>query len=250
MDYTDVNDDMAIAKPPYRVVACLAVHGRLPLLRHTIQRLYKVNGCYRVICAGSSVMEKRLCDELGAIYVPADNKPLARKWNKAFQKAREYKPNAVLFVGSSDWISWDWLHILRLYVEYHHFVGVQGCHFLDIGKTMRLVNWKGYGEERKESIGIGRLLSAKLMDALNWQPFDNRLDNSMDSSMKKRVEAAGFKEYIYPGMTGIKAVSISTDQWPNKHKFEDHWTNKLPSEKIEDVDGFLKDFPEAYQIFK
>lgn len=249
MDFTESNDDLAIAKPPYKVVACLAVHGRLPLLRYTIERLYKVNGCHKVICSGSDIMEKRLCQELGAVYVSAKNKPLARKWNKAFQKAREYKPDAVLFVGSSDWISWDWLHILRLYVEHHHFVGVPGCHFLDIGQTMRLVNWKGYGEQRKESIGIGRLLSAKLMDALDWEPFDNRLDNSMDGSMKHRAESRGFKEYIYTG-TGIKALSISTDRWPNKHKFEQHWSNELPSEKIADVEGFLKDFPEAYQIFK
>lgn len=249
MDYTDTNDDLALPKPPFRVVACLAVNGRLPLLRQTISRLYKINGCFKVICSGSSILEKRLCEELGAVYVQSENKPLAQKWNKAFMKAKEYHADAVLFVGSSDWISWDWLHILRLYVQHHDFVGVPGCHFLDIGKEMRLVNWPGYGEERKESIGIGRLLSAKLMDALDWQPLENKLDHSMDGSMKRRAESKGFKEYIYTG-TGIKALSISTDQWDNKHKFDDHWTNKLPSEKIADVEGFLKEFPEAYQIFK
>lgn len=244
----EINDDYGNATRPYRVVACLAVQGRIPLLKHTIERLYKKNGCYKVICAGDGMEEKRLCESLGAVWAPHGNKPLGAKWNRAFMAAKPFKPDAVLFVGSSDWISSDWIPTLRPYVEEYHFVGVPGCHFLDIAESMRLVDWKGYGEERKESIGIGRMISAKVMDSLEWRPFEEASDHSMDSSMKKRVEKAGGIEFMYNG--AITALSISTNKWPNKHNFEEHWTNKLPSEKIADVDGFLKDFPEAYQIFK
>lgn len=252
MDYMDANDDLCGAVRPFKVVACLAVHGRLPLLEHTIRRLYQKNGCYKVVCSGDGVGEKRLCESLGAVFVPYRNKPLAAKWNAAFVKARQYHPDAVLYVGSSDWISDGWIPTLKPYVEQYNFVGVPGCSFLDIGMTMRAVNWKGYGEERKESIGIGRMLSSKLMEAINWQPFEGKLDSSMDGSMKRRAEAAGFKEFMFAGK--IKALSISSNRWPpaeqNKHKFEDHYSNKMPSEKILDVDEFLEDFPEAYQIFK
>jgi hypothetical protein len=47
----------------------------------------------------------------------------------------------------------------------------------------------------------------------------------------------------------IKSVSISTDLWENKHRFEDHWTNRLPSDKIENVHEWIENnFPEVNKV--
>jgi hypothetical protein len=43
--------------------------------------------------------------------------------------------------------------------------------------------------------------------------------------------------------SGAKALSISTDIWQNKHRFMDHWSNRLPSEKI-DSEPLINLFPE------
>lgn len=243
------NDDYAGAQKPYTVVACLPVFGRIPLLKQTIKRLYQKNGCYRVICAGDGPAEKKVCEKLGAVWVHAKNKPLGAKWNKAFLKAKEYNPDAVLYVGSSDWLSENWIPTMRPYVEQHGITGVPGNHYLDIGPKMRLVYWPGYiGERANESIGIGRMLSAKLLNLIGWKPFDDIKDNGLDGSMKEICAKLGYHDFFVK--EDIKAVSISTSKWPNKHKFEEHYSNKLPSEKIADVDGFLKEFPEAYLVFK
>lgn len=247
----DPNDDLASASAPYKVVAALPVHGRLPLLKHTIERLYKKNGCSKVICAGDEPEAKKLCEKLGAIWVNAANKPLGQKWNAAFLKAKEYSPDAVLYVGSSDWLSDNWIDAMRRYVEEYGITGVPGCHFGDIKKSgqIRIVYWPGYvGERANESIGIGRMLSKKLLDLIDWQPFDPEKDRSMDASMKAKCAKFGYHDFFVK--EDVKAMSISTDQWGNMHQFDQHWNNELPSQKIEDVDGFLKDFPEAYKIFK
>lgn len=256
--HMDPNDDLATAQKPYKVVACLPVYGRLPLLRQTISRLYKKNGIHKVICSGDGVAERELCEELGAVWVPHQNKPLGAKWNVAFRKAMEFNPDAVLYVGSSDFISDNWVPVMRTYVEQHGFVGVPGCHFLDICvEGLRCCYWPGYKHTRyhrdrgDETIGIGRMISGTLMDKIGWEPFDSRYDNSLDRSMKERLLKYGkVHDYMVQQPSVIQAVSISTDRWPNKHNFLQHYNNFLPSEFVPDAEAFAKEhFPEILNVF-
>lgn len=254
MSYDEVNDDLGMAQPPYRVVACLAVHGRLPLLEHTIRRLYKKNGCYKVVCSGDGIKEKELCKSLGARWTPRRNKPLGLKWNSSFEVAKDYNPDAVVFVGSSDWLSDDWFSVMRPHVEQHGFAGVPGCYLADVGERIRLCHWAGYKGYRKdradETIGVGRMLSRRLLQAIDWQPFDPYLDNSLDRSMKDKAAKFGFTDVMVHD-DRLKALSMSTDLWLNKHKFWMHWSDlpngsqMIPSTKIFDETWIERNFPEA-----
>jgi hypothetical protein len=38
---------------------------------------------------------------------------------------------------------------------------------------------------------------------------------------------------ILPNDGQIKLLSISTNKWDNKHKFQDHWTGALKSERCD-----------------
>jgi hypothetical protein len=252
MTIDEVNDDYGLAMKPFRVVACIAVLGRLPLLEHTIRRLYQKNGCVKVVCSGDQEEDKKLCESLGARWTQRRNKPLGLKWNSAFEVAKDYNPDAVLFVGSSDWLSDNWLTTMRPYVEEHGFAGVPGCYMADIGDTIRTINWKGYKtcrpERADETIGIGRMLSRRLIEAMDWQPFDPNLDNSLDWSMKVNAKKYGFTDYMVHD-DNIKALSISTNAWPNKHRFELHWNNTVPSDRV-DSETIIKEFPELTKVFK
>jgi hypothetical protein len=249
MQWNDVNDDLAIPKP-YRVIACMPVQGRLPLLKLTIERLYKRNGVYKVICSGDRSEDKELCESLGAVWVHHPNTPLGAKWNAAFQAAQAFNPDAVLYVGSSDWISDNWIKVMRPYIEKHKFAGTAGCYFMDFQEEVRCVFWPGYKATRfhldrsNETIGIGRMLSAELMDCLKWAPFNSLSNNSLDYSMKMNCKKFGIDDFMVPD--DIKALSISTNIWDNKHNFESHWGGKMPSEVITDIEGLP--FPEIKQL--
>lgn len=257
---SDADDDLGTYVKPFKVVACLAVHGRLPLLEQTITRLYQKNGCYKVICSGDGMEERKLCESLGAVWVHARNKPLGNKWNQSFLKAKDFNPDAVLYVGSSDWVCNDWFNLIRPYVEKHHFAGIPGCSLVDLGETIRTIHWpgyKGYRKEREdETIGSGRMLSRRLLDAMGWLPFDSGIGNSLDRSMKDRAKELGFDDFMIHDDRFI-SLSLSTSgkhQWPidqrNKHNFEQHWTGIIPSMPL-DSEPFLSSyFPEVYNIFK
>lgn len=249
MTLNEVNDDLALPVRPFRVVAVVPVHERLELLPYTIQRLIRRNGV-EVICVGDGLKEKAICIEAGARWVEHANKPLGAKWNAGFMAARALGPDAVLYVGSSDWLSSNWITTMKPYLDQHQMVGVPGMHLIDIGTQLRCCYWPGYNGSRKdETIGIGRMLSRKLLDKIDWQPFDSTKDSSLDRSMKDKAKAVGVSDY-HVNDDRIKCVSISTNRWVNLHKFEMHWSNLMPSTKIFDMTEILQEFPEANEVFK
>jgi len=234
-----------------KVVAVIACHGRIPLLKYTIERLLKKNKVSNVVCVGG-MSERRTCEDAGAIFVLHENRPLGRKWNAGFVKARELKPDALLFVGSSDWLSDNWLSETLPFVGEYDMIGKPDFYMLDIGDTLRTCWWEGYGkgEREDEPIGIGRIVSARIMDAFDWKPFDDNKDHSMDWQMFIRVQRAGGKMKLITGHH-IKSLSISTNRWANLHKFEDHWMNKVPSNSIRISPEWVDEiFPEHKLIFK
>ena len=237
-----------------KVVAVIPVHGRLPLLKLTIQRLIEKNGVSHVICAGNEKDAKQYALSVGCEWVDHNNKFLSDKWNATFRHAKYLNPDAILFVGSSDWLSDNWLDVMAPHLEDNAMVGVAGCNFADFTKkASRLVYWPGYAsgaggrakERANEPIGIGRLISAKYLDSVNWQPLECGLNKSIDWSMYQMILKHGGKIKMVEDNT-IHALSISCDLWPNKHQFEDHWGGLLPSIKFTFPDEFLdKHFPES-----
>lgn len=244
----------------YNVVAIIPVQGRLPLVQLTVERLILKNNIDRVVCVCSNDEDFAYMIECrrgncGIVVIRHDNKPLAAKWNAGFKEAQKYNPDACLFVGSSDWLSDNWVSSLLPLMDKYDMVGTPGCHFLDIKQNnkFRVVDWGGYlGERSTESIGIGRLLSARILNKLGWKPFTDSKDGSLDYDMFTRVKKSGGKTAMVKSPELI-SLSISTDQWGNKHNFEDHVKGELRRNSIHlnKVHEFLKNhFPEAYSIFK
>jgi hypothetical protein len=244
----DAHDDLATAKRPFRVIACMAVQGRHPLLELTIKRLYQKNDVYRVICTGDR-SDREVCERAGAVFIPFQNNPLGAKWNRAFQESEKFDPDACLFVGSSDWLSDNWIHKMKIHVERFDLAGKLDMYLLDIGDENRACYWPGYDKRRKnETIGIGRLLSRRMLDRIHFKPFEDRLNNSLDYSMQVSVmRLAGSLQVVKDD--SMKSLSISTNVWSNKHIFTQHYNGILKSEKITQVQEFINNnFPEANQL--
>jgi hypothetical protein len=231
------------------IVAPIPVNGRRPLLKITITRLQKAG--VKVICMGHDPEDKELCIKLGAEWIEISNDPLGAKWNAGFMAAKKYNPTGVLFVGSSDWVSDNYIQEAEDKLKEFDMVGKLGCHFIDVDDKIRLVNWTGYGKGPRsyEPIGIGRMLSNRFLDKINWQPFDKRLNSGLDWAMWLRAIISDASIGIFDA-DEIQFLSISTDKWENKHKFEDHWTGKLKSERITGKEqiAFLQSFPEIYDL--
>lgn len=233
-----------------RVIGILPVLGRRPLLTLTIQRLLEKNGCWKVICVGDDSDDEKVCRDAGAEWVRCGNSPLARKWNRGYHAAEMYDPDYYLYVGSSDWLSDNWIPAMIEQGKGADMIGMCSMYLFDHRPDFRrLCYWPGYnGVRAGETIGIGRLLSARIMERMMYSPFDGKLNNSLDWSMHNRVTMVEGK-IVAVEDESVMSLSISDARWPNKHKFEEHWDGRLPSEKIFNCEDWLrKFFPEALML--
>ena len=53
-----------------------------------------------------------IAEETGALFVQCQNLPLGFKWQRGMDIAREFDPDAILMLGSSDWVSDNWCEIM------------------------------------------------------------------------------------------------------------------------------------------
>lgn len=233
-----------------KTVAIIPVFGRLPLLKHTIERLLNKNKVDVVICVGATEDEEMVCVKAGAKFYFHENMPLGKKWNYGFQKAKLENPDVCLFVGSSDWLSDNWLPELLPYMTQFDMIGKPDFTMMDISETIRSVRWGGYVKERKdESIGIGRLISSRILDKMNWKPFIDDKNNSMDHAMYNKVSELG-GEIALTRDPNLVPLSLSTNRWINKHRFEDHWNNRIEGSNVRLENSELFEmFPEYKLIF-
>ena len=234
--------------------AIIPVKGRIPLLIHTISRLFNKNGVDAVVCVGDDEIDRIACESAGAVWVQHDNCPLGAKWNAGFVRAAEIGTENFLFVGSSDWLSDNWLIEMLPYLDDYDMVGKPDFYMLDIDtehRRFRACHWHGYTDPSRmsEPIGIGRLIRREALERINFQPFDHKLDRSLDWSMYNNIRLSGGKVKSVTNKPHLKSLSLSCDRWGNKHDFEAHYSNILPSEKIKLVGHLMNEFPESYQIF-
>ena len=210
-----------------KVIACIPCKGRLPLIKFTISRLLQKNGCSHVICAGDTPEEERVVRDNGGVFVYHCNSPLGSKWNSTFMRAREFNHDACVFVGSSDWLSDNWIQYITPLLSEYDMVGkvdfnmahFRGC--VEGDRDIQMANWGGYDKTSSrhgEAIGIGRMLGKDILEKIDYRPFDPSLDNSMDFSMLQKV--LFFKGKVKSlQCEDIQSLSISCDEWKNKHNF-------------------------------
>jgi hypothetical protein len=99
---------------------------------------------------------------------------------------------------------------------------------------------------KNEAIGIGRVLNKSFLELINYQPFDSRLDNSLDYSMWKKATDLQIKIGILPSTQEVSLLSISTNKWNNKHRFHEHLNGKLDSTLVSNE--LLINFTDIYNL--
>lgn len=240
-----------------KIISIIPVKGREPLVYHTVRRL--VNNGIDVIACGHTFSEKIVCEMAGANFIQVrDSIPLGKKWQLCLTESRKMKPDAILYMGSSDWVSNNWCEVLYKDLEDGYaMTGTKGIYFLDIQprNQKRMIWWGGYEKSRgDEPIGTGRLFSAKILDLMEWRLFDITKNSSIDHCHMLALKAmeemwAKGKLVHFNKSHDIASLSISTYRWPNKHNFDGE--SKYPTaHPVKDVEKLLSlHFKEALNLF-
>jgi hypothetical protein len=158
------------------------------------------------LSVGSEHQESlKLCRDFGINYCEYPNKPLGAKFNAGMLAMREFRPDYVTIMGSDDLLSTETFAKIWNYCEQGvEMVGFLDLYFFDL-LTGKLVYWPGYGNRgtkadsarKGEAIGLGRTLSARVLDKMSWQPWKSDIDMSLDWYMTQRLKVLRVKPKIF-----------------------------------------------------
>lgn len=228
-----------------KIITVIPVKGREILLNATIGRISRQ--VHKVICAGHTDSECEVCEEYGDFYYFKNTTTLGSKWQYIVNAARDYNPDAILIMGSASMISDNWIDELYPELEEYSMTGRPGIHYYHIGeKKNKLLYWSGYqGGRSIEPIGVGRLISAKFLDSVNWQIFDATIKTSLDYSTIQRIKWGGGTINVSDN-DSVSSIRISTDLWKNKNGFSK--IAQLPNSTMLDNFDVLDKFPEIKNL--
>ena len=205
-------------------------------------RLLKENSpleIYVILSGSEGAVSRKMVENHGFLYIEMPNEPLALKMNAPVLKAKELNVDYVLCLGSDDIISPELMRVYeREMGEDYDFIGVLDWYFYDT-ETKKALYWGGYREPYRKghTCGAGRVISKRLMEAWNWQPWEVKDSLMLDSSMQDKLKAT---EHSWSKLSlleeGVFALDIksSTNMTPFKN-----WDNTCEI----DVDVIKKHFP-------
>lgn len=233
------------------IATAIPVSGREQMLKLTIPRLVKQG--VLTLCIGHTESERNICVDAGAIFykVPSDW-TLGRKCQYGLNLIRG--SDIAMFIGSSGMISDNWLDVLVPEFEKGYaMVGVAGTYILDIqpGNNKRMIYYERFGHP----LAVGRMISKKALDLIDWTLFRTDVRVGMDRMAMKRLEPLrkGFgKNFILeiPNQDIVKSVRTSTYKWHCLHPID-----RTPFKNFPFIDSIIADkiiddyFPELKNMF-
>jgi len=158
-------------------------------------------------------------DVPGVRYVEAPNVPLSDKWNAGMEALRDCGLDAVMVIGSDDFVSAG--YVAAAVEALRRESGQRVAHpprlvlpreivFLD-SETGRAC------AARPVRPGAGRVLPRASLDALGWRPWPDGLDRRLDGGMDRRLAACGVTgpEVVLPPDAGpVVDVKGPESMWP------------------------------------
>lgn len=177
-----------------------------------------------------------------SVYLNYANDPLSNKFNYGMNHFRNLSIDYVMVMGSDNFVDeilmFEFLKIMR---NGYDLIGVLNSFIYEV-KTGTLFNYLGYPKKShrfKETIGAGRILSKKLLNALNFHPWKPGLSKGLDGSMWHKLSFLKYKEYkidlkpINGLMLGVKTNVFITDlkKMENKVKVDKKLVLKIKSLK-------------------
>ena len=126
----------------------------------------------------------------GFRYAEAPNEPLSGKWNAGMRLMQELEPDAVMITGSDDVISAPYIEAATREIakgaDYVMF-DTLCCYDMDTCRAYL---------SNPARMGAGRVLSRRLLDECNWQPWPDGLERRLDGGMDEKLSPSPLTQRI------------------------------------------------------
>jgi len=122
------------------------------------------------------------------------NNPLSFKWNAGIMSLKEVDFDAVILLGSDDYIDQNFLDYVLKHIKRYDMIAFKDIYFED---NDRLYYWKGYQGNRKgEPVGAGKVYTKKFLERLNYNLFHEARDRGLDGVSWRRCKEINAKIHL------------------------------------------------------
>ena len=174
-----------------KIITLTAMHGRHKTVQECIERMPFIDKVYIY-----SNDEDGTFLEGQDIFAMAKyrNNPLSYKWNMAIRTLEQIDFDAVVLLGSDDYIDEAFLKYVERTIPDFDMIGFKDIYFQHEGG---IHYWSGYTNKRLgEPCGAGKVYSRRFLECLKWNLWDVARDSGLDKISWKRVQQAKAKVHV------------------------------------------------------
>lgn len=122
------------------------------------------------------------------------NNPLSFKWNAAVMSLEQIEFDAVILLGSDDYINEAFIQFVSDNIDGHDMIAFTDLYFESDGHTYY---WPGYQNQRKgEPAGAGKVYSKAFLERIKYNLFAEARDRGLDGVSWRRCKQANAKMLI------------------------------------------------------
>lgn len=126
------------------------------------------------------------------------NEPLSEKWNYGIYYFKEKKVDAIIILGSDNFISFDSIKVYKntLLDEKIDVLGFRDIYYWHKEMSCGFYH-RGYTIDRVgEPIGAGRMLKKSALDKMQWRPWNKEKNVGLDSCLNKRINNEKLRQHV------------------------------------------------------
>ena len=169
-----------------------AIHERQALTHAFLKAMSRIRDdlgvqTYIAITTGDSNLPD--VQKFGFPYLEHPNKPLGKKWNAAVGLLRNVDFSHLMILGSDDIPSSRFIENAMKYGEYD-ISGIDGLWFWGMNPRRAGFGRFGYFPVSKVFAGPGKVISRRIVEALDWTVWTERKNYAMDADMMLNIRRA------------------------------------------------------------
>ncbi len=218
-----------------RLGVVVALWGREDLARLSLTRYMRAARGLDMALVAVTDEERNgaMARALGYDVVEAPNFPVSNKHNAGARRLRDHNVDAIVVLGSDDWVCDRFFANWMAELEHVPVVGISDD-YLVCTYQAAACHWTGYTNHRiGESIGVGRALRRDVLDRLDWLPWESGKDKGLDATMTGRLKAIG---YSTAGRAqadlGVRVVGFKSGaELTAYERLSRHGTRQVPREE-------------------
>ena len=163
-----------------------------------LQNDYPLIDILALVAGSEGKRSQNLVHSYGFYYIETPNQPLGNKANLRLKACKNLQPDYVLFLGSDDIVSAKAFgYILARINEGFEQISSTDLYYYDTA-SKRVIYSAGYINHRAgEPMAVGRCVSARVLDALDWRLWKKTTRRGLDGSARDRLESIFHRRHVY-----------------------------------------------------